>query len=1632
MKSIKMSLFEFWRSKGERRAFLVRTNQRRLLPSQLEQLLGDSGVRAELQDNRVASLLPPVGTEVFRRFTPASLQEIQQRHEAEEKEQERRKKMEEVAEKEQPKPASELEAEKLLPFIYGDPPPELLKTPLEELDPFYQSQKTFLVLGEGNMVHRFNAEPSCYLLSPFNPLRTVAIKILLHLLFNVFIMLTILTNCALMVISDPPAWTDKLQYVFTAIYTFEAIVKIVSRGFCVGKFTFLRDPWNWLDVTVIILAFVSEFTDLHKFSVLSLAPRILKIIPVISGMKVTVGAFVQSVKRLAGVIVLLVLGLCVLSVICMHLFMGNLRNKCVILPAWSNQTDDDTLHFTNQTPSSGFSYSEYLDRMENYYFLPGLIDPLLCGNTSDSGSCPEGFTCVSGGRNPNYGFTSYDSIGWSLLSQIRLMTQDFWDNLMMLTLRSSGKAYLTVFMLVIFPSTFCLLSLLLAVVVMAFCEQEEAIVTEAKRKEEQFKQIVEALKKRGETEQAEHSENQNGEDDQKRRELENQSSCPPCCLVLLQWNCCGCWRWCKQRLYTFVTNPFFDLVIVICLISNILHMSTEHYPMTEEFEWQWVVADLVFTAIFAAEMVLKILALDPYGYFQVGWNTFESILVLQSLIDLALADVQGLFRLNTIVLRVLRLARWWPSFNMFLGMIWRSMRNVTLLLFIMVFFFTVVGMQLFQQDYENHVCCITVDCELPRWHMTNFFSTFLVIFRVLCGEWVEMTWDCMEVSGKATCLVFFMTVVIIGNLLILNVFLTLLLSSFIFVAPEEKDKNNIHKALEWIKTWILALLGKKDPDHTGVDSKEDNRKEYLALNLVMSDQPMSEVKVLSSNINNQTSSDHNIKPQKVPIAMAEVDIEFKTPEDEQQEKKCDDIQKPTEHHEDHEGNTPEDCCSDNTSQGAGRVWSNVKRACLLIVQHKYFEITIIIIIMLSSVALMFEDVHLHQRQVLKMVVEMADRVFTYLFLLEMLLKWIAHGLKKYFTNAWCWLDFLILDVFLVSLMADMLGFSGTGAIQFLRTLRALGPLRALSRFPGLRLVVEVLVQTIRPLFDVLLVCLTVWLLFGIVGVGMFAGKFHYCFNETSEEYFLPEVVNNKTDCFSLIMMNFTEIRWKNLHMNYDNLLNGYLALLHLVTSADWMDILYAAVDARLVEDQPVYEHNIFMHLYFVCFFIIGSFFTFTFLIRAIMDYLQRDKFGRKRIFMTDEQYKFSKCVKERFSRYPQAPGPRPQNRARAWLFDLVTSRYFEFFIMGIICLNMVILAVETYDQSYEVDEILHWFQFTFILIFFIEFILKISAFRQHYFADGLNVLDFVVLVMLIIGMFLADLMEKYFVSPHVFRMLRLVRVAPVFCLIRWARGIKRLLSAFVGSLPALFNIGLVFLLLMVTFSIFGMFNFAYVKKEYMISDMFNFETFWNSMICVFMISTTSGWGGMLYPMMNNPPDCDPYAEHPGFMVKGDCGNPTLGIVFFFTFSSLSYLLVVYLYLTVVLETLNSEDMEMLSDDDLQRFYKTWSKFDPDASQFIPYSELSDFCSALQGPLRIPKPNTIKLRHMDLPLFPGDKIYCVDVFLALASQVLGESAEMDALKARMEERFPANSSKVSNVPISSTLHRKQEEEAAKVI
>lgn len=305
------------------------------------------------------------------------------------------------------------------------------------------------------------------------------------------------------------------------------------------------------------------------------------------------------------------------------------------------------------------------------------------------------------------------------------------------------------------------------------------------------------------------------------------------------------------------------------------------------------------------------------------------------------------------------------------------------------------------------------------------------------------------------------------------------------------------------------------------------------------------------------------------------------------------------------------------------------------------------------------------------------------------------------------------------------------------------------------------------------------------------------------------------------------------------------------------------------------------------------------------------------------------------------------------------------------------------------------------------------------------------------GIVLADIIEKYFVSPTLFRVIRLARIGRVLRLIRAAKGIRTLLFALMMSMPALFNIGLLLFLVMFIYAIFGMANFAYVKKLEGVDDMFNFETFGNSIICLFQISTSAGWDNLLGPIMaNSPEECDANFINTGTNTRGNCGNPSVGIAFFVSYIIISFLIVVNMYIAIILENFSvatEESTEPLSEDDFEMFYEVWEKFDSEATQFIEFSKLERFADALSEPLRIAKPNKIHLISMDLPMVSGDRIHCLDILFAFTKRVLGESGDMDTLKQQMEEKFMmTNPSKISHEPITSTLRHKMEEVAAIII
>ncbi|KAM6461163.1 sodium channel protein type 1 subunit alpha isoform 5-T5 [Liasis olivaceus] len=1825
-------------------------------------------------------VLVPPGPDSFHYFTRESLAAIEQRIAAEKAKQSKQDHKDDN--ENGPKPSSDLEAGKSLPFIYGDIPAGMVATPLEDLDPFYVNTKTFIVLNRGKAIFRFSATPALYILTPFNPLRKIAIKILVHSLFSMLIMCTILTNCVFMTLSNPPDWTKNVEYTFTGIYTFESLIKIIARGFCIDGFTFLRDPWNWLDFTVITFAYVTEFVNLGNVSALRTfrVLRALKTISVIPGLKTIVGALIQSVKKLSDVMILTVFCLSVFALIGLQLFMGNLRHKCLFWnpPNSTDSNDTDLFNITfgenstlNITP---FDWNAYIQDENNFYFLEGQNDALLCGNSTDAGQCPEGYFCIKAGRNPNYGYTSFDTFSWAFLSLFRLMTQDFWENLYQLTLRAAGKTYMIFFVLVIFLGSFYLINLILAVVAMAYEEQNQATMEEAEQKEAEFQQMLEQLKKQQEAAQAvaiaaatvsaeskdpsagggtgelsesssetsklssksakerrnrrkkrkqkeqsggeekdedefhrsesedsirrkgcrfsiegnrltlerKHSsphqsllsmrgslfsprrssrtslfsfrgrakdigsendfaddEHSTFEDNDSRRDSlfvprrhgerrnsnisqasrssrmlavfpvngkmhstvdcngvvslvggpsvptspvgqllpeviidkpatddnatttetelkkrrsssfhismdfledptlreramsvasiitntmeeleESRQKCPPCWYkfanIFLIWDCCPCWLRLKHIVNIIVMDPFVDLAITICIVLNTLFMAMEHYPMTERFAEVLNVGNLVFTGIFTGEMVLKLVAMDPYYYFQEGWNIFDGVIVTLSLVELGLANVEGLSVLRSFrLLRVFKLAKSWPTLNMLIKIIGNSvgaLGNLTLVLAIIVFIFAVVGMQLFGKSYKECVCKIAKDCELPRWHMNDFFHSFLIVFRVLCGEWIETMWDCMEVAGQAMCLTVFMMVMVIGNLVVLNLFLALLLSSFsadnLAATDDDNEMNNLQIA--------VARIDK------GIDFVKRKIHEFIQKSFVKKQKALDEIKPLEELHNkNSCISNHTMEIGKdldyfrdgngtttsgigtgssvekyvvdesdymsfinnpsltvtVPIAVGESDFENLNTEEFSSESDLEESKEKLNSSSSSEGSTvdiglpaeeqpeaePEEalepeacftegcvqrfkCCQVNVEEGRGKQWWNLRKTCFRIVEHNWFETFIVFMILLSSGALAFEDIYIEQRKTIKTILEYADKVFTYIFILEMLLKWVAYGYQTYFTNAWCWLDFLIVDVSLVSLTANALGYSELGAIKSLRTLRALRPLRALSRFEGMR-----------------------------------------------------------------------------------------------ATFKGWMDIMYAAVDSRKVLEQPKYEDNLYMYIYFVIFIIFGSFFTLNLFIGVIIDNFnqQKKKFGGQDIFMTEEQKKYYNAMKKLGSKKPQKPIPRPGNKYQGMVFDFVTRQVFDISIMILICLNMITMMVETDDQSKQTEDILYRINLIFIVLFTGECVLKLISLRYYYFTIGWNIFDFVVVILSIVGMFLAEIIEKYFVSPTLFRVIRLARIGRILRLIKGAKGIRTLLFALMMSLPALFNIGLLLFLVMFIYAIFGMSNFAYVKREVGIDDMFNFETFGNSMICLFQITTSAGWDGLLAPILNSgPPDCDPKKDHPGSSVKGDCGNPSVGIFFFVSYIIISFLVVVNMYIAVILENFGvatEESAEPLSEDDFEMFYEVWEKFDPDATQFMEFEKLSEFAAALEPPLHLPKPNKVQLIAMDLPMVSGDRIHCLDILFAFTKRVLGESGEMDALRIQMEDRFmQSNPSKASYEPITTTLKRKQEELSAIII
>ncbi|XP_074632379.1 sodium channel protein 1 brain-like isoform X4 [Acropora palmata] len=1434
--------------------------------------------------------------------------------------------------------------------------------------------------------------------------------------------------------------------------------------YCVGgEVNHEHMKWNVGQVVtkryVTVAPNIANLTGIRAVRVL----RAFRTFSALKGLRAMVNTLLRSLKLLSDVLVLFLFFLAVMALIGLQLFSGELRNKCV-----------HSIPFINVS----FNLQERALNESFWFMRDG--EPLVCGNSSTAGSCPSNYTCLANaGPNPDHGYTTFDNIGWSLVMALQILTMDYWENLYDKIIRSSGALYVPYFIIGVFFCSFYLMNLVLAIVYLSY---EQELCSEDKERErrtllrrtgssyeagkrglrrlialdgsqppkaktttKEHRQAIEMgdIAKDGEVTECGSSKETTPE---QRSEL---SHCLlPGCLLRERVGVSVCksngvvraiawWKGIRQGLKDLTSHSTFDVVIVTLILLNTIVLASYYHGINPEFRQVLDYVNLVFTALFGLEIVFRCVALGPIAFIRSRWNVFDTTVVTGSLLGYFYKSAEGLSVFRTLrLIRVLCLAKSWKTMERLMKAIARSVEpvgNITLILSVVIYIFAVLGIKVFGHAYTPEKFG---EGGVPRWNFNDFWHAIMMVFRVLCGEWIEPLWDCMRASSPEKATVFFLAVLVVGNFIVLNLFVALLVNAFDF-RETDNNANELESSRGSIRSSVRKLFHTRKSRLFVAKYREPFRLYELQVlessrfrdsslsggSLTICEpaensdrKQLDEItdegdgkKEDADSIDNRESvfaKSIDISPSGTLSRGCEIEREEQT------------IPKsgtgiptpfPTRYMMEIDDCLPEYCLHCPLWKPVVPrhfCWLKFRCRVRFLVERKYFEWFILATVFCSSFTLIFEDVHLKERPTLAKTLEMLNYIFAAIFSAEFVLKIIGFGLVKYMSSPWNCLDAFIVSISLAVVFED----KNLSVFRSLRTLRALRPLRAISRLEGMRVVVNALFAAIPGIGNVLLVSLLFWLIFSILGVHLFAGTFYKCVDK-SNELLPPSVISNKTDC--LAHANTDGYRWVNSKVNFDNVFAGFLALMQVATFEGWMEVMQDAVDSTGVDRQPKFENKLAAFCFFVAFIVVGSFFVLNLFVGVIIDNFNSlkkkyEELNSMGMLLTDTQRKWVNFLKEAARKKPPSRQMRPQEPLCGVLYDVVTGDKFEIAILTVIICNMVLMTIQHHGQSHEFTDVLRVANFVFTGIFALEAVVKIVTLRTHYFKKAWNVFDFVIVISSLVDVVLDEFnANEGTVSPSLLRVLRIFRIARLLRLVEFAKGIRRLLWALMISLPALFNIGTLLFMVIFIYAIIGMSAFGHVKREGELSDTVNFETFGSALLLLFRLSTGSGWNDIMDALLLEPPHCDPnYMDLP----NGNCGSFS-AILYLASYVIVVFLVIVNMYIAIILENVNrAHEIEdfCITKENFDSYYITWGAFVHDGKPYLPLAQLSEFVASLGKPFKICQPNCNALRDMDIPVRSGDQIHCFDLLKALVRRVLeehGESVEVfKEITVRMEASF----------------------------
>ncbi|XP_022257810.1 voltage-dependent calcium channel type A subunit alpha-1-like, partial [Limulus polyphemus] len=918
--------------------------------------------------------------------------------------------------------------------------------------------------------------------------------------------------------------------------------------------------------------------------------------------------------------------------------------------------------------------------------------------------------------------------------------------------------------------------------------------------------------------------------------------------------CKSFWRT-EKRIRFFIrhlvkTQVFYWFVIVLVFLNTVC-VAIEHYNQPKWLTIFLYWAEFVFLGLFIFEMFMKMYALGPRIYFESSFNKFDCVVIAGSIFEVVWSSVrEGSFGFSVLralrLLRIFKVTKYWSSLRNLVISLLSSMRSIISLLFLLFLFiliFALLGMQLFGGAFN-------FPDGTPSANFNTFPIALLTVFQILTGEdWNEVMYRGIEsqggIQGGMIYCLYFIILVLFGNYTLLNVFLAIAVDNLanaqeLTAAEEEEDKERTKEELE-----KEDLRGRNsDPPQVNIyPPSPQNNSDPPQVNIYPpspqnnSDSRLRQFTYAHENSRNWKENQENqinVEMDKRSfcehenVQLSEDEDEYNGP-DEEEKMKDDEITGPKP-------------MLPYSSMFILSSTNPIRRSAHYIVNLRYFDLFIMIVISLSSIALAAED-PVDEDSKKNQILNYFDYVFTGVFTIEMLLKVIDQGVAfhpgSYCRDLWNILDAIVV---ICALVAFVYAGSSTGqnlsTIKSMRVLRVLRPLKTIKRVPKLKAVFDCVVTSLKNVFNILIVYILFQFIFAVIAVQLFNGRFFFCNDESkltkSEcegEYFVFTQSGKPPEVQKRV--------WEKRPFHYDDVMSAMLTLFTVSTGEGWPAVLQNSMDATYEDYGPLPRFRIEMAIFYVVFFIVFPFFFVNIFVALIIITFQEQ--GEKELEEGDLDKNQKSCIDFALQAKPlQRYMPKNKDGVKYKIWRVVISTGFEYFIMVLIVLNTLLLMMKFYKQSKVMVLTLHYTNAVFTAFFTVECVLKLSAFGiRNYFRESWNTFDFITVVGSVVDALVMEIEVNFFNVGW----LRLFRAARLIKLLRQGYTIRILLWTFIQSFKALPYVCLLIAMLFFIYAIIGMQVFGNIalNPETSIMRHNNFRNFFQGLMLLFrQVSSSSG------------------------------------------------------------------------------------------------------------------------------------------------------------------------------------------------